>query len=200
MYEIILIFILFGGFMKLEIMPRAGQNKSELTRLRREGFIPAVLYVKGKEGEILAVKSSQFGSHLRSLKAGHLPTTVFTLVDSHGKERRAIVKDIQYNITTYDVTHLDLEELEENVKIKVKVPVECTGMDVCQGIKLGGVLRQVIRHLRISCFPKDLPSFFELDIKDLSMGQSKRLNDLEIPETIRPLMSLNEVAAVIVKR
>ena len=186
--------------MKLQIMPRAAKKKSELTKLRREGFIPAILYVKGKEGEALTINSSEFGTYLRRVKSGHLPTTIFTLVDSHGKERRVIVKDIQYNIITYDVTHLDLEQLEEDVKIKVKIPIECVGMDSCQGIKLGGVLRQVIRHVQISCFPKDLPSSFELDIKSLSLGQSKRLTDLEIPKTVRPLSNLNEVAAVIVKR
>ncbi len=70
----------------------------------------------------------------------------------------------------------------------------------CVGVKLGGVLRQVIRHVRVRCFPKDMPTFFELDISELGLKQSKRFSDIEIPKTVRPLVDLNEVVAVIVKR
>lgn len=186
--------------MKLEITPRKAKSKSEVNKLRREGFIPAVLYVKGKEGETLAVKSAEFAAFLRNVKAGHLPTTVFTLTDSKGKGRRAIIKDIQYNITNYSVIHLDFEELVDGEKVNVKVPIECIGMADCVGIKLGGVLRQVIRHVRVNCLPKDLPENFTLDIKELGIKQSKRLSDIEIPKNVRPLANLNEVVAVIVKR
>ncbi len=186
--------------MKLQTVSRTGNSKSEVNALRREGMIPAVLYVRGKAGETLAVKSSEFGAYLRQVKSGHLPTTVFTLIDDKGRERRALVKDIQYAITTYAVMHLDFEELLEDHKINVKVPIECTGSVDCVGIKLGGVLRQVIRHVRVRCLPKDMPAFFELNVKELGLKQSKRLKDIAIPETVRPLVDLNEVVAVIVKR
>lgn len=186
--------------MKLRTVKREADSKSEVNRLRREGYIPAVLYVKEKSGETLAIDANEFNSYLRNVKPGHLPTTIFTLVDDNGQERRVVIKDIQYAITTYAVTHLDFEELVKDHKINVKVPIECTGQVDCVGIKLGGVLRQVIRHVRIRCLPKDLPSYFELDIRELGLKQSKRLKDLQIPKEVRPLVDLNEVVAVIVKR
>lgn len=186
--------------MKLETKQRAANSKSEVNTLRRQGYIPAVLYVRGKEGITFAVKASEFGAYLRQVKSGHLPTTIFTLVDDKGNERKAVIKDIQYDITTYNVIHLDFEELVKDHKVNVKVPIECTGVVDCVGIKLGGVLRQVIRHVRVRCLPKDLPAYFELDIRELGLRQSKRLKDLSIPETVSPLVNLNEVVAVIVKR
>lgn len=186
--------------MKLRTVKRTAESKSEVKRLRREGFIPAVIYIKGKVGETIAVNGTEFGSFLRHVQSGHLPTTVFTLTDDKGQERRVLVKDIQYAITTYAVTHLDFEELVDDHKVNVKIPIECVGMADCLGIKLGGVLRQVIRHVRVRCLPKDLPSFFELDVRELGQRQSKRLSDIQIPQTVRPLMNLNEVVAVIVKR
>jgi large subunit ribosomal protein L25 len=200
LFENLFNFILFGGFMKLKTITRAGKSKSEVNRLRREGMIPAVLYVRGKEGETLAIKNSEFSSYLRQVKSGHLPTTVFTLVDEKGVERRVLVKDIQYAVTTYQLTHLDFEELLDDHKINVKIPIECVGAVDCVGIKLGGVLRQVIRHVRVRCLPKDIPLFFELDIKELGIKQSKRLKDMSIPNTVRPLTAMDEVVAVIVKR
>lgn len=186
--------------MKLQTIKRAPDSKSEVKKLRREGYIPAVLYMKGKSGETLAVNANEFKSYLRNVKSGHLPTTIFVLVDDKGKERKVVIKEIQYAITTYDVTHLDFEELASDHKINVKIPIECIGMADCAGIKLGGVLRQVIRHVRVRCLPKDLPSYFELDVRELGIKQTKRLKDLQIPQAVRPLANLNEVVAVIVKR
>lgn len=186
--------------MKLQTVKRTADSKSEVKKLRREGYIPAVLYVKEKSGETLAVNASDFTANLRHVKSGHLPTTVFSLVDENGRERRVLIKDIQYAITTYNVTHLDFEELVDDHKINVKVPIECVGQVDCVGIKLGGVLRQVIRHVRVRCLPKDIPTFFELDIRELGIKQSKRLADIQIPNTVRPLTDLKEVVAVIVKR
>lgn len=186
--------------MNLQTVKRTKNSKSEIKKLRREGFIPAVLYAKKKDGEILAVRSSDFSAFLRNLKPGHLPTSIFTLVDEKNGERRVLIKDIQYDVTTYNVTHLDFEEVLDDEKINVKIPIECIGQVDCVGIKLGGVLRQVIRHVRVCCLGKDIPEQFELDIKELGIKQSKRISDLQIPNTVRPLANLNEVVAVIVKR
>lgn len=186
--------------MKLKSIKRAAKTKSEVKKLRREGYIPAVLYVREKDGETIAIPANEFGSFLRQVKPGHLPTSIFNLIDDQGKERRVVIKDIQYEVTTYAVSHLDFEELIADHKINVKVPIECIGQADCVGIKLGGVLRQVIRHVRVRCLPKDLPSVFELDVRELGITQTKRLSDIDIPNTVRPLVDLNEVVAVIVKR
>lgn len=186
--------------MKLKILNRSIVKKSETKRIRREGDIPAVLYVRGKATDSLIVNGSEFEAVLRNAQPGRLSTMQFTLTGQDGKERRAILKEIQYEPTTYDVQHLDFEELFDDVKIKVKVPIECTGVVDCAGVKLGGVLRQVIRFMRVSCLPKDIPTAFQLDVKNLMMMESKRLSDLDIPNTIRPLADLREVAVVIAKR
>lgn len=186
--------------MKLQVMKRSAEKKCEAKKLRREGFIPAILYVKEKAGEPISVKASEFGAFLRNVRPGHLPTSIFILVDETGKERRVLVKDIQYNIINYHVSHLDFEELLDDHKINVKIPIECTGQVECMGIKLGGVLRQVIRHVRVRCLPAHIPASFELDVRELGLRQSKRLADIQMPETVRPLANLEEVVAVIVKR
>ncbi len=185
--------------MKLNTKTRNTNSKSESKRLRREGYIPANLYRQGNDGEGIAISATEFKAILREIKPGHLPTTLFQLVGADKNEKRVIIKEIQYDIL-YEVIHLDFEELVAEHQINVKIPVECIGVNDCVGIKLGGVLRQVIRHVKVRCLPKDLPTFFQLDVKELNMKQSKRLSDLSIPETVRPLMDLNEVIVVIAKR
>lgn len=186
--------------MNLKFINRAADKKSESNRLRREGLIPAIIYQRGKEGTAIAVNNNEYQAIIRKVQPGRLSTHVFTLVDEKGKEHRAILKEIQYKVTNYDVLHLDFEELVDNVPVNVKVPIECTGVADCIGVKLGGVLRQVIRYLRVRCLPKDIPNVLTYDVKNLNARESRRLKDLEIPQTIRPLADLNEVAVVIVKR
>jgi large subunit ribosomal protein L25 len=189
-----------GGIMKLKVFKRELIKKSESNRIRREGNVPAVLYIRGKATDAIIVDGTEFNGLLRSVQSGRLSTTVFTLADEQGKERRAILKEIQYHPTTYKVQHLDFEELIEDHKVTLNVPIECTGVVDCVGVKLGGVLRQVLRKVRVRCLPKDIPTVFYIDVKNMGQNDKKRLAELSIPETVRPVANLNEVAVIIAKR
>lgn len=186
--------------MKLQYVSRSNEKKSESKVLRRNGKIPSVLYSRGKDSVPITVDDADFQAILRQIKSGRLPTTIFELEGEDKSSKKCIIKDIQYHPTTYNVLHLDFEELLDDVPVNLNVPIECTGVVDCVGIKLGGVLRQVIRYLKVSCLPKDIPSRFEVDIAKLGQRQSKRLRDIAIPAEVKPLADLNEVAVAIVKR
>ncbi len=186
--------------MELKMSTRPVAKKSEVKNARLDGLIPAVIYSAGKPGDPICVDGPTFTNFLAKLKRGRLPTVQFVLVDDKGAKRRAIIKDIQYDITTYDVIHLDFQEIHDDAEVNVKVPIECAGLIECVGIKHGGVLRQVIRSVKVRCLPKDMPAYFELDITNLELKQTKRLRDLAIPHGVRPIADLNEVAVVIAKR
>jgi large subunit ribosomal protein L25 len=185
--------------MKLTAHVRSKAKKSDIKQIRREGNIPAILYSVGQQNMTLTVDGDEIAAVLRNMKPGHLGTTVFHLkVD--GKERRAIIKDIQYQLTTYQVSHIDFEELFDDVPVSVKVPIQCTGVAECAGVKLGGFLRQIIRHVKVECLPKAIPSQFLIDVQDLGIKQSKKLSDITIPAGVKPLAKLDEVVVVVSKR
>lgn len=183
--------------MKLKMIKRSAEKKSEIARQRRAGMIPAIIYVQGRAAEKIAVPTPEFSAQLRKVQPGHLSTTIFALVDEHGKERRVIIKEIQYKVTTYDVMHLDFEELHDNVKVSLKVPIECTGVADCTGVKLGGSLRQVLRYMRVRCLPRYIPKAFELDVRSLGLNESYRLSDIALDEHVTPLTNLNTVAVLV---
>lgn len=185
--------------MKLHAEKRAAERKGETKRLRREGLIPAILYSKGGKGESLTVSEAEFSAILRTLKDGGLSNTIITL-NFEGKDRAVIVKGIQYQITSYNVIHLDFEELHENTKVRLRIPIRLVGERDCIGIQQGGVLRPVIRHINVECLPKDIPSDFTIDVRKLEMKGKRRLNDIVISENVRPLANLSEVAVVVAKR
>ena len=181
------------------MVKRLTSKRSDSNRIRREGNIPAVLYSSGSANEMISINGTDFSEALRKMPTGRLATTKFVLVDG-SNEVAAIVKEIQYHPTTYQVIHLNLERMTAGVPIKVNVPIEFSGVAECAGIKLGGFLRTVVRQLRVSCVPEKLPEVFMIDVRNLVIGQSERLSRIEIPEGIKPLTSLKEVAVVIAKR
>jgi len=186
--------------MKLNVSKRKAEKKSELSAIRREGNIPAIVYIRGKEGEKITVDGTLFSALMRKVLPGRLSTTIFELEEKGIKPRRAILKDITYDPVSYEIIHLDFEELLPQTTVSVKVPIELTGVVDCVGVKLGGILRQVIRTLRVRCLPENIPSHFQVDVKNMGVNEVRKLVDLEIPETLRPLADLDEVAVVIGKR
>jgi large subunit ribosomal protein L25 len=186
--------------MKLSLFTRTSEKKSEVKKIRREGNIPGVLYGAKHEVRNIYIKGDELQAIFRTLKAGLLSTTVFTLQEGHNSIR-AIVKDIHYHPTTYAPQHIDFLALEPNTPVNVNVPIVVLGASECPGIKLGGFSRQPVRSLQVKCLPKDIPQQFSLNIQDLQLTQSKRLSDIEIPESVRPMAkNMNEVAIVIAKR
>jgi len=185
--------------MKLTATVRASTKKSDTKQIRREGKIPAILYSAGHSNQQLILNAAEFSAILRQMKPGHLGTTVFQL-HLDGKNKRVIIKDIQYQLTTYLVSHIDFEELFEDIVVNVKVPIQCTGVAECAGIKLGGFLRQVIRHVKVECLPKHIPAEFHVDVRDLGIKQSRTLSDINIPQGVKPLAQMDEVVVVVSKR
>lgn len=184
--------------MKLTLTKRTGATKGAIKAIRRQGDIPAVFYGQGQTVEKIAVKGEEFRTILRNLPHGRLATTRFEL-HFDGKVFHAIIKDIQYNVASYDVEHIDFVLLSNDKPVTVNVPIQIAGAAECPGVKLGGTLRQVIRTLKVSCLPGDIPVEFQIDVGELNITQSKRLSDIAIPPNVRPLAQMNEVAVVIAK-
>jgi len=185
--------------MNLTAKKRAEGAKGKIKQIRREGNIPAVFYSPGSPAQSIEIDGLQFNTALRKIKSGRLATTVFTL-ELEGGKNQVIVKDIQYDLTSYKVIHLDFEELKKDIPVRIKVPIECVGVEECVGIKLGGFMRQVIRNVKVECLPKNIPHEFQMDISGLSIKQSKRLSEISKPEGIKFLTTTDEVVVVIAKR
>jgi large subunit ribosomal protein L25 len=183
--------------MKFTCFARTAGNK--INEARREGKIPAVLYGPKQAGIPFYIKKEELEEVLRSLQKGSLATTRFTL-ELDGKKFQALVKEVQYERATYAVEHMDFIVLHDDVLVAVNVPIRLAGMGECVGAKLGGFIRHVIRQLKVSCLPKDIPHEFVLDVQEMQIAQSKRLSEIVIPTGVKPLAKMNEVAVIIAKK
>lgn len=186
--------------MQLNIAKRTTDKKNEPKRMRRASKIPAVLYRKGETSLPIVVDGLEYDALLRKVSKGHLPTTVFTLRDEEGKERQAIVKEVQYHVTSYDVVHLDFEEINSGERVNVKVPVVLKNAMECQGVKLGGVLRILLRHIQINCSCDKIPSEFVFDVQNLNIGDGIQVKEAHLTDDMVALTKKSEVCVVVAKK
>ncbi|MFN0064812.1 MAG: 50S ribosomal protein L25/general stress protein Ctc [Chlamydiales bacterium] len=185
--------------MELTVSGRKKGKKSEISEIRRTGNIPAVLYAKGAQGKEVTVDGGEFKKILRNIEPGTLSSQIFEL-NVDGKKVKTIVKDVQYRITTYDILHLDFLELNDDVPVTLNIPIRCKGAVNCAGVKLGGVLRQVIRAVKVKTLPKNIPAQFEIEVQSMGLGAAKRLSEISFPQGVTPLANLKEIAVVIARK
>ena len=184
----------------LTLSKRDTSSKSELTRIRRADDIPAVMYSSHQDSTTVTVSGAEYGAILRKVKEGYLPVTIFKL-QFEGKEYKALIKGVDYHKTTYDVVHIDFQILEDKTLVAVKIPVDFIGEADCEGIKLGGFLRKVMRHVKVRCLPKDIPQGgFPIDIKPLNIGQAAKVSDIKVSSSVKILANQEDVLCVIAKR
>jgi large subunit ribosomal protein L25 len=94
--------------------------------------------------------------------------------------------------------HIDFQRVEENEKIRISIPLHFTGAAVSPGVKSqGGIVSHMRNEVEISCLPKDLPEFVEVDISGLSLNESIHLSQLKVPDGVVLVELAKEDAAVV---
>ena len=163
---------------------REDQGKGASRRLRLTGKVPAIIYGAGRPPRALTfdhnkvikqLESESFYSSILNIKVGD-------------KSQAAIVKDIQRHPAKPRIMHIDLQRIVEDVKIKMNVPIHFLNADIAVGVKEGGgSVSQLMNDVEVSCLPKDLPEYFEVDIADLELDAMLNLSDIKVPEGVEIL-------------
>jgi len=148
-------------------------------RLRMEGLTPAVFYNK-TENIGITVNSRQ----MEKLKDKHGTTVLIDLAiegDSK-KSRTVILKDIQTHPIKPGMVHIDFQEVDMKVKIKVDVPIHLVGHS--PGEKMGGIVNQMLKFLHIKCLPGDIPSEVTVLMEEVELHQVVHISDLKVSDKI----------------
>lgn len=178
---------------------QVSKREEKINKLRRDNKIPAIVYGAGKDNEVIAIDLPEFEAILRKLGDGEILTTVFNL-KSGSKATKAIIKSIQYHRTSYQIEHIDFQRLQADKPVRIRVPLRLKGVDDCKGVKLGGVIKQAMRAVKISCLPKDIPTEVFVDVSDVGLFENKKLESVEIPANVKLLLPSKEVVATVAKR
>jgi len=168
-------------------------GKAVSRRLRKEGKIPVILYGLATESTPLIVKKMDIFKILRS-ESGE--NTIFKVSIDSGTEN-AMIKEIQADPVTDEILHADLIQIAMDRVIQVSVPVVLKGEAV--GVKAeGGFIDVITREVDVECLPKDIPEHVLLDISELHLNQSLKVEDMAVPETVKILSDPSTVVVHIV--
>ena len=98
------------------------------------------------------------------------------------RTQEAIIKDVQMHPAKNLVVHVDLQRVVENEKIRIRLPIHFKGESISPGVKSqGGVVSHMRTDVEVSCLPKDLPEFLQLDLSEMSLNDTKFLADIPLP-------------------
>ena len=176
--------------MKIEI--NAKERKSKGTgasrRLRHEGTTPGILYGGVKDSISLEIDTKELFMQFRH-EAFHASILTINL---EGKKESVILRDFQMHPVRNNIQHIDFQRINENEKINVKVPFHFVNEDTAPGVIIeGGLVSHIMTEIDISCLPKDLPQYIEVDLGELAMGESIHLSEVTVPEGVE-LTSLTD--------
>jgi large subunit ribosomal protein L25 len=179
-----------GIKIKGEIREIFGKNASR--RLRREGRVPANLYGPKAENVSLALDKKDIFQILRS-EAGE--NTIFK-ISYNSQTQDVMIKEVQTNPANDELLHVDLILIAMDKEIRVTVPFVLTGDAV--GVKTeGGFVDFVTREIELECLPRAIPEHIEVDISELHLHQSVKLEEISLPEGAKWVSDPETVIAMI---
>ena len=174
--------------IELQASVRKSTGNGPARVLRRAGQIPAVLYGRRTEPILLSVNTKDFEL---ILKKGSFGQFILNLVIQNGKKvtKAAMIKELQTHPVSGSLIHIDFYEVDMKRQIKVMVPIITTGKSV--GVEEGGMLNIVRRELEVFCLPGDIPESIEIDISELTIGDSIHLEDVPLGENVEISSDVN---------
>ena len=176
-------------FEKLDVDIRKEQGTSAARRTRLRGRVPAVLYHSGLEATPLSMDKK---SLYKALKTGQM---IFE-VTVEEKPQFVLLKEIQYHPVTDEVIHIDLQKVKEDEKISLEVAIR--GVGESQGVKLGGILVQLLNSVTIKCKPSEIPEFLEIDVAEMEMNTNLFVKDITLPEDVE-MITAEDIAVMSVQ-
>ena len=160
---------------------RERKGTSYSRNIRREGFVPGIIYGAGKAEEIISLNKFEVAKNLEN-DAFYSQVLDISL---EGKKQQVILRDIQRHPAKREILHMDFQRIKADEKINVTVPINFINEDIAPGVKIdGGVISHLISELEIVSLPANIPENITVDLKDLSIDKSIHLSELTLPEGV----------------
>jgi len=168
-----------GDRFRLEVKERERLGTPESRRLRKQGFIPGVLYGK-TAARAIAIGERDLRAALNTASGMHAVLDV--VLEGQSTTHPSILKEYQRDPVRGFVRHVDLQEVRLDVAIQATVQVHLIGGEDAPGVREGGVLSAPSTTLNVEALPMEVPESIEADVSGMEMGDTLRLEDLRAPE------------------
>ncbi|MGQ0813485.1 MAG: 50S ribosomal protein L25/general stress protein Ctc [Gemmatimonadota bacterium] len=167
----------------LSAKPRSGSGKSHTHKLRASGQIPAVVYGHGEQTRSVAVDAHELELLFSKV---HVENTVINLnIDGEKGAVKALVREVQKHPARGNVVHVDFYQIHAGELVQVQVPIHFVGTPV--GVRTGGMLQHTMDELDIRVSADNIPERIDVDVAELTIGDSIHVGDLTVPAGVEVL-------------
>lgn len=178
----------------LKAEPRNRTGSGHLKQMRREGWIPSVIYGRGAENKNLKINARAFQELLNHSSSEN----ILVDLDVEGEGNRlAFLQAIQHDPLNGEALHADFLAVDEKTEIVAHVPLHLTGE--AAGVKAGGQLDQLVHVLEVRCLANSLVEELSADVTHLEEGAALHIGDLKLPAGITATHGAEVVIAHVVK-
>lgn len=154
------------------------QGTGASRRLRLAGKVPAIVYGADKPAANIELDHNTIVQQLRK-EAFHASILSLNL---DGAKEQVLLRDVQFHPWKKLILHMDFQRVNPNQKIHMKVPLHFKNAELSPGVKLGGGnVTHILNEVEVSCLPKDLPEFIEVDLSEIAAGHSMHLSEVTLP-------------------
>ena len=161
---------------------RNTKTKGDLSSLRNNGGVPAIIY--GGEAQNEKVSISKKLLKVLIDKENFLSNIVTLNVD--GKPQNVLPREIKYDVITDEPIHVDFLRVVEGVKIRIEVPVQFINHEKSPGLKRGGVLNIVRRKVELRCPSEKIPESLTIDLDGVDIGESFKISSINLENEVVP--------------
>ncbi|WP_425074404.1 50S ribosomal protein L25/general stress protein Ctc [Sagittula sp. S175] len=181
-----------GEIPDLQAIERTGTGKGAARQARRDGMVPGIVF--GGEKEPLPI-NMPFNVLFKKLKDGRFKSTLWNLQVEGHEDVRVICRDVQRDIVKDLPTHIDFMRLRRTSRVNLFIPVEFINHEAAPGIKKGGVLTVVRAEVELNVLAGEIPDHITVDLSGLKIGDIVHINDVTLPEGVKPTVDRNFVIA-----
>ncbi|MBL0165475.1 MAG: 50S ribosomal protein L25/general stress protein Ctc [Xanthomonadales bacterium] len=165
---------------ELSVALRKDEGKGASRRLRRAGSVPAIVYGGGELGPV-SIQMAHNDVYLASQNEWFYSSILD--LSLNGDVQKVLLRDMQRHPFKQQILHLDFLRINENEAIRVRVPLHFLNQETSPAGKTAGVvIMHEITEVEVSCLPKDLPEFIEVDLADLKVDDILHLSSLKLPK------------------
>ena len=179
---------------ELNAETRVLQGSGASRRLRRADKVPGIVYGGSAAPELIALDHNEL---LLALRKEAFHSSLITI--KQGKEQQTVLlRDVQMHAYKPLVLHVDFQRVQATQALRQKVPLHFINAEIAPGVKVGGgAVLHALTEVEITCLPKDLPAFIEVDLKALNVGQSLHVAQLTFPQGVKPVLHGGEDPMVV---
>ncbi len=162
--------------------PRTGEGRGASRRLRRSGRAPGIVYGGPTAPQAIELDHNALFHALRN-EAFHSSILAMKL---DGTLTKVLLRDVQMHPFKNEILHVDFQRVDENRRIQVRVPLHFVKGEISPAVKdSGALISHITTEVEISCLPKDLPEFIEVDLSEITTQHAMHVSALTLPPGVK---------------